>query len=178
MSCSWKLFTEIQQENEIEILCYLIGISCFVGFSLLILCWQCTHHLVACLTQCVLGSRVMLKEHNVLTRLSQAVSHRGEICPCCENCRWRDPEGIAMNTSSSNHYPLRRSFSHALNSGEVYNQGELVLLLETPEESFTWMLMRNWKVTVSTRISSGFVTGLELHILAMGFHPFLLDVKT
>lgn len=53
-----------------------------------------------------------------------------------------------------------------------------VLLLEKPEESFTWMLMRTWKVTVSTRISSVCVTELEFHILTMGFHPFLLDVKT
>lgn len=36
-------------------------------------------------------------------------------------------------------------------------------------DSLTWMLRRNSEVTVSTKRSSGFIPGLEFHVLAVGF---------
>lgn len=154
---------------------YLFSISCFDGFRFLILYWQGTHHWVAGLTRCVLGSGVVPKEHALLW-LSQRMSHVRFVL-AVRIADWESRRKINEYIKPLVNILSERSFSHALNSGEVYDdQGEhaevQLLQLETPGETLTWMLRRNSEVTISTRRSSGFVPGLEFHVLAVRFPSF------
>lgn len=159
VSCSWKLgYWNPAGKSNRNI--YWIGISCFVCLGLLILHWQCTHHLVACLTQCVLGSSVMLEEH-ILLWLSQHVSCVRFLL--AENCRWIDPEEksneyikLLINILSEGVFlmpllPVNQLRWSIWSGRTCFNS---VLLLETPGESFHWIPTRNWEVTICARRSS------------------------
>lgn len=96
-----------------------------------------------------------------------------EACPRWGNCRWREQKGKSRIYQAASKYPPRQEESFPCTclrrsiSGRIYWSS--ALQLETPGKSFTWMRRRNSEVTISTRRPSGFILGLELHVLAVGF---------